>query len=244
MQSDHRSSFASFIAAAAVLSAGLFSLLLPGVSRADQAPPPRVAIANTARIFSEMQETKDLKAKLEGKRKDIETEENDRRAKINGMEAGLKEISPDNPQYSTSQSALDQAMADFDSWGKLVRLQAEREQKNTMILLFNKIQAAVGKIAGQDGIDIVLADQGPDLTNTEGMTFDQLRLGDQSETSALYVEEGGHQRRSADVAGCRVREEQGRGQINAFSLRHLLPAGHPGTGRSGSNHHQRSCGAQ
>jgi Skp family chaperone for outer membrane proteins len=175
MKSDHRSSSARPIVAAVVFSAALFALLLPAVSRADQGPPPRVAIANTARIFSEMQETKDLKAKLEGKRKDIETEENDRRAKINGMEASLKEINADNPQFNAAQGALDKEMADFDSWGKLVRLQAEREQKNTMVLLFNKIQAAVGKIATQDGIDIVLADQGPDLTNTEGMTFDQLR---------------------------------------------------------------------
>jgi len=175
MKSEHRSAVAGFIRAAAVFSTAFFAFLLPGVSRADQAPPPRIAIANTARIFSEMQETKDLKAKLEGKRKDIETEEGDRRAKINAMQAGLKEIAPDNPQYAASQNALDQAMADFESWGKLVQLQAEREQKNTMIMLFNQIQAAVTQIARQDGIDIVLADQGPDLTNTEGMSFDQLR---------------------------------------------------------------------
>jgi Skp family chaperone for outer membrane proteins len=173
MKFAHRSVFPVFVLAA--ISAALFALVLPAASRADQSAPPRVAIANTAKIFSEMQETKDLKAKLEGKRKDIETEENDRRAKINAMEAGLKEMNPGNPQFNASQDAVDKEMADFDSWGKLVRLQAEREQKNTMILLFNKIQAAVGKVAAQDGIDIVLADQAPDLSNTEAMSFDQLR---------------------------------------------------------------------
>jgi Skp family chaperone for outer membrane proteins len=175
MKSDHRYSLAVLLPAAATMLAALFALVFPAATRADQSAPPRVAIANTARIFSDMQETKDLKAKLEGKRKDIETEENDRRSKINAMEAGLKEMNPGNAQFNAAQDAMDKEMADFDSWGKLVRLQAEREQKNTMILLFNKIQSAVGKIAAQDGIDIVLADQAPDLSNTEGMTFDQLR---------------------------------------------------------------------
>ena len=66
-------------------------------------------------------------------------------------------------------------MADFESWGKVVRLEADREQKQQMLYLFDKIQAAVAQIAKNEGIDLVLADQGSQLTNIEGLTFDQLR---------------------------------------------------------------------
>jgi Skp family chaperone for outer membrane proteins len=159
---------------AAVLVASVLLLASSPAAQADS-PVPRVAVANTAHIFSDMQETKDLKAKLEAKRQEITTEEQDKRAKITGMEAGLKEIAPDNPQYKTSREALDKAVFDFEVWGKMVQIQAERDQKDMMIMLFNKIQAAVGQVAKQDGIDIVIADQGPDLTNTESLTFDQLR---------------------------------------------------------------------
>ncbi len=175
MKSDPRSAVAISLGGAPAFLTAMLVMLLPGVSHADQGSLPHVAVANTARIFSDMQQTKDLKAKLEAKRQEISTEENDRRTKIKGMEDGLHEIAPDNPQFKTAQDALDKAMADFDSWGKLVRLQAERDQKDTMILLFNKIQSAVAQVAKQDGIDVVLADQGSDLSNTEGMTFDQLR---------------------------------------------------------------------
>ena len=91
------------------------------------------------------------------------------------MQDNLHELKPDNPQYKKAQQDLDQAMADFDSWGKVVRLQAERDQKQTMVMLFNKIQAAVTQIAKEDQIDIVIADQGPDIGDTEDLTFDQLR---------------------------------------------------------------------
>jgi Skp family chaperone for outer membrane proteins len=159
---------------AAVLAAPALLLASSPAARAE-APPPRVAIANTAHVFSDMQETKDLKAKLEAKRQEITTEEQDKRAKITAMEAGLKEIAPDNPQFKTSRDALDKAVMEFQVWGKLMQLQAERDQKEMMIMLFNKIQAAVGQVAKQDHIDIVIADQGPDLSNTDSLTFDQLR---------------------------------------------------------------------
>jgi Skp family chaperone for outer membrane proteins len=150
-------------------------LLAPAPVRADAGSPQKVAVANTARIFNDMQETKDLKEKLEARRQEVSNEENDRRTKIKEMEDNLKELHPDNPQFDKAQQDLDQAMADFDSWGKVVRLQAEREQKQTMVMLFDKIQAAVTQIAKEDQIDIVLADQGPDIGNTEDLTFDQLR---------------------------------------------------------------------
>jgi Skp family chaperone for outer membrane proteins len=169
-----RFSLFPMIRATAVLAGSMLLLASAPAARADSAPP-RVAIANTAHIFAEMQETKDLKAKLEAKRQEITTEEQDRRSKLSGMEAGLKEIAPDNPQYKTSRDALDKSVADFEVWGKLTQLQAERDQKDMMVMLFNKIQKAVGQVATQDGIDIVIADQGPDLSNVDALTFDQLR---------------------------------------------------------------------
>jgi Skp family chaperone for outer membrane proteins len=162
------------IRATALFAGAILLVSSSPAARADSAVP-RVAIANTAHVFAEMQETKDLKAKLEAKRQEITTEEQDRRSKLSGMEAGLKEIAPDNPQYKTSRDALDKAVADFEVWGKLTQLQAERDQKDMMVMLFNKIQKAVVQVASQDGIDIVIADQGPDLTNVDALTFDQLR---------------------------------------------------------------------
>jgi len=175
MKSGHRVPVAALVRVWAILPIACMFLLAPSFARADASAPQKVAIANTARIFNDMQETKDLKEKLEARRQEVSNEENDRRTKIKAMQDNLHELKPDNPQYEKAQQDLDQAMADFDSWGKVVRLQAERDQKQTMVMLFNKIQAAVTQIAKEDQIDIVIADQGPDIGDTEDLTFDQLR---------------------------------------------------------------------
>jgi Skp family chaperone for outer membrane proteins len=175
MKSGHRVPVAALVRVWAILPIACMFLLAPSFARADASAPQKVAIANTARIFNDMQETKDLKDKLEARRQEVSNEENDRRTKIKAMQDNLHELKPDNPQYEKAQQDLDQAMADFDSWGKVVRLQAERDQKQTMVMLFNKIQAAVTQIAKEDQIDIVIADQGPDIGDTEDLTFDQLR---------------------------------------------------------------------
>jgi Skp family chaperone for outer membrane proteins len=175
MKSGHRVAVAALGRAWVIVPIVCMFLLAPSPARADAPAAQKVAIANTARIFNDMQETKDLKEKLEARRQEVSNEENDRRNKIKEMEDNLKELHPDNPQYDKAQQDLDQAMADFDSWGKVVRLQAERDQKQTMVMLFNKIQAAVTQIAKEDQIDIVIADQGPDIGDTEALTFDQLR---------------------------------------------------------------------
>ena len=175
MKSGHRVPVAALVRVWAILPIACMFLLAPSFARADASAPQKVAIANTARIFNDMQETKDLKDKLEARRQEVSNEENDRRTKIKAMQDNLHELKPDNPQYKKAQQDLDQAMADFDSWGKVVRLQAERDQKQTMVMLFNKIQAAVTQIAKEDQIDIVIADQGPDIGDTEDLTFDQLR---------------------------------------------------------------------
>jgi Skp family chaperone for outer membrane proteins len=150
-------------------------LVAPSLARADASPPPKIAVANTARIFNDMQETKDLKQQLEARHTEVSNEESDRKAKIQQMEDNIKELRPDNPQYQKSLEDLDKAMAEFEAWGKVVQLEAERDQKHTMVMLFDKIQATVTQVAKDDQIDIVIADQGPEIGNTEGMTFDQLR---------------------------------------------------------------------
>ncbi len=153
-----------------------FALASPtAVRAAAAAPSERIAVANVSRIFNEMQETKDLKEQLETRRQDLNNQEKEKRGAIKEMDDHLHNIKPDSPQYKEDIEKLDKAMADLESWGKVVRLQAERDQKVTMKSLFEKIKAAVSDIARQQGFDVVLADQGGEFPNLEQVNFDQLR---------------------------------------------------------------------
>lgn len=176
MNSGRRFPFAAALPAAATLLAAALMLGGPAPARGDTAAGSiKIAVANTGKIFAEMKETVDLKEQLEDRRKQLAADETDKRNKIKEMEDNIKNLNTDNPQYKKALQDLDNEMANFEAWGKVVRLEAERDQKQTMLMLFNKIQVAVGQIAQQDGIDLVIADQGSDIPSTENLTFDQLR---------------------------------------------------------------------
>ncbi len=185
----------ALFAAAALATAVMAAPRTPGTggSAAAAAAPAsgstRIGVANVSRIFNEMQETKELKEKLEARRQELGTQEKDKRANIKDMEDKLRNLKPDHPQYKEEIEKLDKAMAELDSWGKVIRLEAERDQKLTMRTLFEKIKRAVGDVAREQGYDLIIADQGGEFPNIEQVNFDQLR-GYINQQNVLYSTKG------------------------------------------------------
>lgn len=167
----------------------LWACVTPARAAGAATAGERIAVANVSRIFNEMQETKDLKEQLEAKRQELATQEKEKRGAIKEMDDHLHNIKPDSPQYKEDIQKLDNAMANLESWGKVVRLEAERDQKMTMRNLFDKIKTAVANIAKQQGFDVVLADQGGEFPNLEQVNFDQLRAYI-NQQSVLYAAKG------------------------------------------------------
>src|SRR3954470_11870497 len=73
----------------------------------------KVAIANPAKIFNEIQETKDLKAKMEGDRKNLETQEQTKRQELKDLQAQRDTLKPDSPQYAQLNQKLLEASISF-----------------------------------------------------------------------------------------------------------------------------------
>ena len=147
------------------------------------APPPsapiagaKIGVINPSKVFQDMKETKALRAKLESRRQELQATEGDKHKAIDDLKRARANLKPDSPQYNDLSRQVDQASAEFQSWGQVTRLDAEREQKQMMKTLFDKIQVAVGQVAQEQGLDLVLADQGQDVPAAEDLTFDQLRL--------------------------------------------------------------------
>ena len=156
--------------------AALLGLVVLTASAAMAAEPTKVAVANTAKIFSEMQELKDLKAKMESERKLLEGVDREKREKINALKSARDALKSDTPQYQDKNAELLKAAIEYETWGKLNQANFQREQKLQMKMLFQRIQDAVAEIAKQKGFDLVLTDQRPDLPDDiENMTVDQLR---------------------------------------------------------------------
>lgn len=153
------------------------ALLLAGSQAAAQTSIAKVAIANPARIFNDIQETRDLKAKMENDRKTLEATDLEKRTKIRDLQTQRDALRPDSPQYNEINRQLLQAGIDYETWRKITELDIQRQQKLQMKSLFDKITASVTEVATQKGIDLVIAEQHPDFPeNIDQLSVDQVRL--------------------------------------------------------------------
>jgi len=158
----------------ASLLAGLVLAALP--ADAQETGSNKIAVVNPARVFAEMQETKDLRAKLEQQRATIEAELKARQAKVKDLQAARDLLKNDSPQYQEADKAFMKEAIEFDTWSKITQAQLQGEQKQQMKTLFDKIVSATQEVATAQAIDLVLADQRPDLPENLGqISVDQLR---------------------------------------------------------------------
>jgi Skp family chaperone for outer membrane proteins len=136
----------------------------------------RIAVANTARIFSEMQELKDLRVKLQSEQKLLAGVSSEKRDKLNALKAARDALKSDSPQYQDKNAELLKAAVEYEAWGKINEANVQRDQKLQMRRLFEKIEQAVAEVAKQKGYDLVITDQHPDIPDdVDQITLDQLR---------------------------------------------------------------------
>ncbi|HWE97111.1 MAG TPA: OmpH family outer membrane protein [Tepidisphaeraceae bacterium] len=153
----------------------LFVGVLAAAASAAPAQATKIAIANPSRIFNEMQETKDLREKLEAKRKELEATEQQKRGAISDYIGQMRQLRPGSPQAKDMAEKIDAAKAELQGWGAVSRAGAERDQKIMIKSLYDKIEAAIGDVAKQDALDLVLTDGRQDPGNIEEITFEDLR---------------------------------------------------------------------
>jgi outer membrane protein len=136
----------------------------------------KIAIANTGRIFNEMQETKDLKASLETEHGRLKAQEDERRKELEKLQNERNQLKQDTPQWDELNNKLMDAVLEFQLWGQKTKAKAERDQKRQLKQLFDHIEGAVGEVAKRDGYDLVVAEQRPELPeNLDQVNFDTLR---------------------------------------------------------------------
>jgi Skp family chaperone for outer membrane proteins len=161
------------ICAAALLALSSF---MTSAARA-QAPITKVAIANPVKIFNDIQETNDLKAKMESDRKSLEATDLQKRTKLNDLKTARDALKPDSPQYGDRNKELLQASIDYEVWGRLTQADIQRQQKQQIKSLYDKITAAITEVAIKRGIELVIAEQRPEFPpDLDQLNLDQLKL--------------------------------------------------------------------
>lgn len=136
----------------------------------------KVGTANTGQIFSQIKETKDMQQKITEMGKNLAQQEQAKRANITALQEARNQFKPESDQFKQKNEELMRAAIDFESWGRINQAEVQREKKQQMKYLFDKIEAAVGEIAKQKGLDIVVADQRGEINNLDQINEDQLRV--------------------------------------------------------------------
>lgn len=164
-----------------ILASLLCLVLFIQVASAAEPPKPsveptRVAVANPAKIFNDMQELKDLRAKMESDKKLLEGIDSEKRQKLRSLEEARNALKPETPQYKEKNEELLKAAIEFETWGRLNQANFQREQKMQLKIMYQKIEDAIGEIAKQKGFDLVIVDQRAELPDElDKLNMDQLR---------------------------------------------------------------------
>jgi Skp family chaperone for outer membrane proteins len=156
--------------AVAIVAAGSFAL----PSLAQNAP--KIAVANPSTILMNLQETKDMQARLDQEKKTLGNIELDKRAKIKDLTSARDALKPDAPQYAEKNKELQAAQVDLEVWGRIMQADGQRTFKQQLKQLYDKVTAGVAEIAAEKHIDLVIAEIKPEIPeNLDQVNPDQLR---------------------------------------------------------------------
>jgi len=146
----------------------LLALALPAAGQA------KVATANPARIFNEIQETKDLQAKFNADLGALNEERKQKELQINDTKAARDSLKPDTAQWAERNKELVRLAVEYKAWQEIVQADLERQQKMQMRAIFDRITETVGQVAASRQIELVIAEVKPELPET----LDQMNTND------------------------------------------------------------------
>jgi Skp family chaperone for outer membrane proteins len=187
---------ASLAAGVAVAAIG-FSMLVRPVRAADPPTlgPVVIGIANPQTIAESIKEYKDLIGMMDTQQKNITATAQDKQNYVNGLKQAMTFLKPDTQQYTEAQDKLLKAAIEYDAWTKETQLDFDRTRKTKIAQLFTEIQDAVAQVAQKEGVNLVIADQRPQIPqNLDNIDVNQLQAAISART-VLYSDQ------SHDITG-------------------------------------------
>lgn len=147
----------------------------------------KIAVVDTARVFNDMQETRDLKQKLDADRRTIEATDRQKGEELRAKKEARDQLKTDSPQFQARNDEYLRAAIEYKAWQELTKIEVERQQKTQIRNLYQKIEDAVSELAKQRGLDLVLIQSDIQLpANLDGITVEQLNRVI-SQQNMLYV---------------------------------------------------------
>ncbi len=154
---------------------------------AAQEKPLKLAVVSIQRVLSDCQEAKDINARMESAKKDFEAQGNERQKTLQQLRVSLNDLKPGTPQYEDRRKEFVQKVVEAKSWQEISQEDMQRQQKQNMRSIYEKIEQRVSEIAGKKGLDLVIPDSRQPFPETvDNISLDQLRAFITSRT-VLYA---------------------------------------------------------
>jgi outer membrane protein len=126
----------------------------------------KVAVVNTAKVFSDMKETKDSNAALQSEQQALQAQAQERKAKQDKLEQDKAQIKPDAPQWAELNRQLVQMRTENEVWQRQVEQDLGRKLRSEAKRISDKIRKAIEEVAKAKGYDLVVAEQ-PEITDAD-----------------------------------------------------------------------------
>ena len=124
----------------------------------------KIAVVNPIKVLNALAETQDLNKAMETGQAAFKADGQSRQQKLTDLQAERDRVKPESPQYVDMTKQLTQARADLQAWATTKQQDMQRDFRDKAKLMNDKINAAIKDIATTKKIDLVIADQKPELT--------------------------------------------------------------------------------
>jgi Skp family chaperone for outer membrane proteins len=157
------------------LALALTASLLPAGFAAGQ---EKIRTVNPGKVFNDMQETADLKQKIQAEGKTLQDQQKAIEGDLQEAQKRRDLFKPDSQDYANANAELLKKAINYRAWQEITKNNLATEQKAQMIRLFGKIEAATAEVAKEQGIDLVIVEQKtemPDANTLGQLNVDQVR---------------------------------------------------------------------
>ncbi|MDB5328355.1 MAG: hypothetical protein JWM57_3924 [Phycisphaerales bacterium] len=131
----------------------------------------KVGVANPIKILNELAETKDVNKAMEGEQANFKSQAGEREQKLKTLKADRDALKPDAPQWADLNKQLVQQQAEAQAWAQQTQAELQRKFRDQAARMHDKIDAALKEVAKAKQIDLILADQKPEVTADQMATM-------------------------------------------------------------------------
>ena len=145
---------------------GVAAFLTSSVAQQAVAARGQIAFCDLVSVFGEYQRAKDLTAQLKERQIAIKAENDKRTKAVDTLRMELENYKKGSPQYDQTFNEVARQSIELDAYLRYQEQVALRDHRNLTKEMYKEIISAVGKVAAQQGVSVVMQREQEQL-NTE-----------------------------------------------------------------------------